>query len=69
MIEELKRYFPELKYSYDPDFRDAIAKSWPESLDDTLARNDWGWNPKCKDVGSLVDEVLQYIKKHYKPIH
>jgi threonine 3-dehydrogenase len=55
-----------MKYSYDPDFRDAIAKSWPESLDDTLAKNDWGWNPKCKDVKSLVEEVLNYIKVNYK---
>jgi threonine 3-dehydrogenase len=66
LVEELKKYFPGLKYSYDPDFRDAIAKSWPQSLDDTLARKDWGWDPKCKDVPSLVTEVLAYIKANYK---
>jgi threonine 3-dehydrogenase len=65
-VTELLIHFPGLKYNYYPDFRDAIAKSWPESLDDTLAKKDWGWNPKCKDVKSLVEEVLRYIKTNYK---
>lgn len=62
IAKEIKSRIPEFEYKYEPDFRDKIAKSWPSSLDDSIARNDWGWNPKCKDVKSLVDTVLQNAK-------
>jgi len=63
-VKEIKRIFPDFKCSYKPDFRDLIAKNWPEHLDDSLARNDWGWDPKCKDLKSLSEEMLINMKKH-----
>jgi hypothetical protein len=42
----LRRRLPEFTISYTPDFRDAIAKTWPASIDDSAARTQWGWQPK-----------------------
>ena len=63
IVTELKKHFPDFDHRYEPDFRDKIAKSWPEELDDNLARKDWGWDPLCMDVKSLIEEVLKHIKK------
>jgi len=42
--DEIKKYIPEFKISYKPDFRQAIADSWPQSIDDSIARKDWGFD-------------------------
>jgi len=42
LAESIKKYMPEFKISYKPDFRQAIANSWPASIDDSVARRDWG---------------------------
>lgn len=54
--EAIKHYYPTFAINYKPDFRQAIADSWPKSLDDTAARTDWGWKPQftfedvCRDM-------------------
>lgn len=63
IAREIQKHFPNFKYKYEPDFRDQIARNWPESLDDSLAKKDWGWNPKCKDVATLVEENFKLIGK------
>ncbi len=40
---EIKKHIPEFEMSYKPDYRQQIANSWPQSIDDSVARNDWGW--------------------------
>ena len=40
---EIKKHIPEFKIDYKPDFRQAIADSWPKTIDDTAARQEWGW--------------------------
>jgi len=62
-VSEIKNLFKDFKYSYKTDFRDIIAKNWPQHLDDSLARKDWGWNPKVNDLSSLSNEMLKNIKK------
>ncbi|RYG04439.1 MAG: NAD-dependent epimerase/dehydratase family protein, partial [Chitinophagaceae bacterium] len=40
---EVSKHVPDFKMHYEPDYRQAIANSWPQSIDDSVARNDWGW--------------------------
>ena len=40
---EIKKHIPDFKISYKPDYRQTIANSWPQSIDDSVARNDWSW--------------------------
>ncbi len=40
---EIKKHIPEFSISYKPDYRQQIANSWPQSIDDSVARNDWDW--------------------------
>lgn len=57
--EILKRY-PDFKINYSPDFRQVIADSWPNSIDDTNARGDWGWQPDFnleKMVNTMLDNL------------
>ena len=46
----------------NPDFRQAIADSWPDSMDDSLARQDWGWKPEF-DLPVLVDTMLDGVRE------
>jgi nucleoside-diphosphate-sugar epimerase len=41
----VQKYYPLLEIEYKPDFRQEIADSWPQNIEDNFARNDWGWNP------------------------
>lgn len=42
----IQRRLPSFRVNYRPDFRDAIARSWPQSIDDSAARTHWGWRPR-----------------------
>ena len=57
IFNKIKETYPDFKISYKPDFRQAIADSWPQSIDDTEARKDWGWEHKY-DLKRLVDVML-----------
>lgn len=54
---EIKKHIPDFTISYNPDFRQAIADSWPQSIDDSLARNDWNWQHKF-DLVSMTSEII-----------
>lgn len=45
LADSIKKYIPEFEVSYEPDFRQKIADSWPNSIDDSYAREEWGWKP------------------------
>ena len=51
---------PGFEISYAPDFRQEIAASWPQRIDDSVARSDWGWRPQF-DLRAMVAEMLQQL--------
>ncbi len=64
LAKEIQKHIPDFKITYKPDFRQAIADSWPESIDDSKAREDWGWKPKY-DLAKMTEEMLTQLKKMY----
>jgi len=52
--------YPEFKITYSPDERQAIANSWPASLDDAAARKDWNWNPRF-DLPKMVKDMFYHL--------
>lgn len=58
---EIKKHIPEFTMTCKPDFRQPIADSWPQSIDDSAARNDWGWNPKF-DLKAMTADMLHQLK-------
>ncbi len=61
LASEIKKEVPGFTISYEPDFRQAIADSWPGSIDDNQARIDWGWNPEY-DLEKLTGAMLKGLK-------
>ena len=62
IAEEIKKHIPEFTITYHPDFRQKIADSWPASIDDSAAREDWNWNHKF-DISSMTKDMLDHLKK------
>ena len=60
IAEEIKRHIPEFEITYKPDFRQAIADSWPKSIDDSAARQDWGWSHQF-GLPEMADEILKNL--------
>jgi threonine 3-dehydrogenase len=67
IAKEIQKRNPEFKIEYKPDFRQAIASSWPQSIDDTLARNDWQWSPTY-NLSQLVDVMMENVRKQYNEV-
>jgi nucleoside-diphosphate-sugar epimerase len=61
IAEEIKKHIPEFTITYKPDFRQAIADSWPASIDDSYANKDWGWKADY-DLAKMTDDMLKNIK-------
>jgi len=59
---EIKKHLPDFTISYEPDYRQQIARSWPQSIDDSVARNDWGWKPQY-DLSSLTTDMIENLEK------
>jgi nucleoside-diphosphate-sugar epimerase len=60
LAERIKKEIPDFEVSYSPDFRQAIADSWPASIDDQVARKDWGWNHRF-GLDELVNVMLEHV--------
>jgi nucleoside-diphosphate-sugar epimerase len=57
----IKAHIPDFEMNYEPDFRQAIADSWPTSIDDTKASEDWNWKPEF-DLEKTTREMLENLK-------
>jgi nucleoside-diphosphate-sugar epimerase len=58
---EIALRIPGFRLDCAPDFRQAIADSWPQAIDDSLARRDWGWQPQYT-LGDMVDAMLAALR-------
>jgi nucleoside-diphosphate-sugar epimerase len=64
LAAEIKKHIPAFKIDYRVDpVRQAIADSWPMSLDDSAARQEWGWNPQY-DLATMVRDMLENVEKN-----
>jgi nucleoside-diphosphate-sugar epimerase len=59
---EIKNHIPEFEVIYKPDYRQAIADSWPQSIDDHTARIDWGWEPEF-DLSKMAKDMFYNLEK------
>jgi nucleoside-diphosphate-sugar epimerase len=60
---EITKHIPDFTITYQPDFRQKIADSWPASIDDSSARNDWKWNHQY-DLSSMTSIMLEMLQQH-----
>lgn len=60
IAESIQEHMPSFEMSYEPDFRQAIADSWPNSIDDSKAQKDWGWQAEF-DLGKTTQEMLKNL--------
>jgi len=58
---EIKKHIPDFKISYKPDYRQAIANSWPQSIDDSVARKDWGWKEEY-GLAAMTKDMFDNLK-------
>ena len=64
LAAEIKKHIPEFECEYRPDSRQAIADSWPRSLDDSAARQEWGWEPEY-DLAAMTEDMLEKLGKRH----
>ena len=62
IASEIQGHLPEFEMSYQPDYRQDIANSWPQSIDDTVAAKEWGWKPSY-DLNLMTVDMLENMKK------
>ena len=65
IAEKVSKHIPNFEMSYKPDFRQEIADSWPSSIDDTHAQNDWGWKLEY-DLEKMTSDMMKNLKEQYK---
>jgi len=65
LAAEIRKYFPEFECDYTPDFRQNIADSWPMSIDDSVARKEWGWKPTY-DLPTMTKDMIDRLTCKYE---
>jgi len=60
LADGIKSFIPEFTITYKPDYRQAIADSWPQSIDDSTARIDWGWKPEY-DLKKMTKDMIENL--------
>ncbi|MCR9229002.1 MAG: NAD-dependent epimerase/dehydratase family protein [Flavobacteriaceae bacterium] len=59
-LRSIQRFYPEFRVVYEPDQRQKIADGWPKAMDDVMAFNDWGWEPKY-DLDFMTEDILTHL--------
>ena len=65
LVALIQKHIPEFTCDYKPDFRQQIADSWPMSIDDSAAREEWGWKPQY-DLPTMVKNMLEKLASRHK---
>jgi nucleoside-diphosphate-sugar epimerase len=60
LAASIQKFMPDFTINYAPDFRQKIADSWPDSIDDSVAQQDWGWKPKY-DLDLMTKTMLDHV--------
>lgn len=61
IADEIKKHIPDFTIDYKPDYRQHIAESWPQSIDDSVARKDWGWKHEY-DLPRITADMLNNLQ-------
>jgi len=64
LVAEIQKHIPTFTCDYKPDFRQAIADSWPQSIDDSAAREEWGWEPGY-DLAAMTTDMLKKLSQRH----
>lgn len=64
IYQSLLSYFPNFTMNYQPDFRQQIADSWPNSIDDSMAKKDWNWSPKF-DLKAMTAAIVYNLPQYF----
>lgn len=64
VYKSIKKHMPNFKMTYKPDFRQAIANSWPSSINDSVAQTDWNWKPSY-NLDAITLEMLEQLDHKY----
>ena len=62
LAEEIRKHIPDFKVVYKPDYRQRIADTWPRSIDDSVARRDWGWEPSY-GLAEMTKDMIENLRK------
>ncbi|WP_445386107.1 NAD-dependent epimerase/dehydratase family protein [Robiginitalea sp. IMCC44478] len=62
IAKSIQKHLPDFQMNYEPDFRQEIADSWPSSIDDSQAREDWGWEPEF-DLDKTTETMLAHLRE------
>jgi len=65
LADSIKKHIPDFSVEYAPDHRQAIADSWPNSIDDACARQEWGWKPAW-DLEAMTEDMLEKLEARNK---
>ena len=65
LAAEIRKHVPNLEVVYKPDFRQAIADSWPSSVDDSCAREEWGWKPSY-DLATMTKDMIEKLRARHR---
>ncbi len=64
LAEAIRAHIPEFEVTYEPDYRQEIADSWPNSIDDSVARKEWDWSPDY-DLAMMTEEMLADLTRRH----